>query len=61
MIHGISRREFFGVSALAVVAARQDSEPIIDIHQHTDYSGRTDEQVLDDLAGAIADWRGALR
>lgn len=24
----------------------EDTEPIIDIHQHTDYSGRTDEQLI---------------
>jgi predicted TIM-barrel fold metal-dependent hydrolase len=49
---GISRREFFGVAGLAVggvlsgVAADASAEPIIDIHQHTNYSGRTDEQLI---------------
>jgi predicted TIM-barrel fold metal-dependent hydrolase len=45
-----SRREFLGaVSALGVstvFGAEADSEPIIDIHQHTNYSGRTDDQLI---------------
>jgi uncharacterized protein len=46
-----SRRDFFGaVSALTtgVVLGADDpaAEPIIDIHQHTNYSGRTDEQLI---------------
>lgn len=47
----ISRRNFLITSAAAVAGtiARVDSaeaEPVIDIHQHTDYTGRTDEQML---------------
>jgi hypothetical protein len=38
----ISRRGFL---TLACVALAQADEPVIDIHQHTDYSGRTDEQL----------------
>ncbi|HUS36440.1 MAG TPA: amidohydrolase, partial [Verrucomicrobiae bacterium] len=37
------------VSALGVSAAfgaEAESEPIIDIHQHTNYSGRTDDQLI---------------
>ena len=60
-IGALSRREFLGVSAAAAaaLAARpQEAEPVIDIHQHTDYGGardkagkvvrpgRTDEQLL---------------
>jgi uncharacterized protein len=44
-----SRREFLvtSASAAAAVAIAQDApEPVIDIHQHTDYSGRTDEQLI---------------
>jgi predicted TIM-barrel fold metal-dependent hydrolase len=49
------RREFLGVSALAVLGAAvqdlaavafQAVEPIIDIHQHLGYSGRQDAQFL---------------
>ncbi len=57
MVHlaGISRREFLGTAAFwaagtALAAERTDNggltEPIIDIHQHTNYSGRTDEQLI---------------
>src|SRR5687767_12873093 len=57
----LSRRAFLGASAAAVtaLAARpQEAEPVIDIHQHTDYGGardktgkvvrpgRTDDQLL---------------
>ena len=54
----LSRRSFLAASAavLAAAAARAEEattapstapvEPIIDIHQHTHYSGRTDEQLL---------------
>lgn len=49
-MHTFTRREFLITSAAAAasVAFAQDStpEPIIDIHQHTDYSGRTDEQLI---------------
>jgi predicted TIM-barrel fold metal-dependent hydrolase len=45
-----SRRKFLsGVSALAVSAtfgAEGENEQIIDIHQHTNYSGRTTEQLI---------------
>src|ERR1041384_3385966 len=40
----LSRREFLGASAVALIAARtQDAEPIIDIHQHTGYGGKRDK------------------
>jgi predicted TIM-barrel fold metal-dependent hydrolase len=46
---GLKRRDFLkAVSALAAtpfLSARQ-SQPLIDIHQHTRYEGRTDEQLL---------------
>ena len=45
----LSRREFIGTAALlaaAPLAADAAAEPIIDIHQHTNYSGRTDQQLL---------------
>ena len=48
----LSRREFLGVSAAAVAALAaggQDAEPIVDIHQHTDYGGKRDK------AGKIVD------
>lgn len=50
-----TRREFLmstgvallGASTLSAQAiASPDEEPIIDIHQHTDYMGRTDEQLI---------------
>jgi Predicted metal-dependent hydrolase of the TIM-barrel fold len=43
-LSGVTRRGFLSaaVGALALNAA----EPIIDIHQHTNYSGRTDEQLV---------------
>jgi uncharacterized protein len=47
-----SRREFLAVSGAAVVgtaagiAAEPTPEPIIDIHQHTTYSGRGDSQLI---------------
>jgi predicted TIM-barrel fold metal-dependent hydrolase len=40
---GFSRRGFL---ALGCAAMAQGVEPIIDIHQHTNYSGRTDEQLI---------------
>ena len=51
---GVSRRDFLAASALLLLAAATHraesadagSEPIIDIHQHTNYSGRTDEQLI---------------
>jgi predicted TIM-barrel fold metal-dependent hydrolase len=57
----LSRRKFLAASAAAVLAGcarhhcspaqdsalrTQDSDGIIDIHQHTNYSGRSDEQLL---------------
>jgi len=46
----LSRRNFLRVVTLAAGrAAWADNallEPVIDIHQHTDYSGRTDEQLI---------------
>src|SRR6266850_568148 len=49
-----SRREFLAASAGLLLAAKLGAkpaippaeEPIIDIHQHTNYSGRTDEQLI---------------
>src|ERR1051325_1218136 len=47
-----SRRDFLGAMSLlaagSVLGADADSaaEPIIDIHQHTNYSGRTDDQLI---------------
>jgi len=49
----LNRREFLKGTAAALAcscvttgAAPNPDEPIIDIHQHTDYSGRTNEQLL---------------
>jgi predicted TIM-barrel fold metal-dependent hydrolase len=49
--HTITRRNFLLTAAstcAACIAGADPSpqEPVIDIHQHTDYSGRTDEQML---------------
>jgi predicted TIM-barrel fold metal-dependent hydrolase len=41
----LSRRSF--VAGLASPLLAQAPEPIIDIHQHTTYSGRTDEELID--------------
>src|SRR5437867_10993899 len=41
----LSRREFVAAAACSCVVARA-AETIIDIHQHTNYSGRTDEQLI---------------
>ena len=41
----VSRRSFLAAVA-AVPAAAQSGEPIIDIHQHTNYSGRSDEELI---------------
>src|SRR5579884_2727347 len=52
MNHSLSRREFLTSSSLLLLAAATGvadtaaPEPIIDIHQHTNYSYRTDEQLL---------------
>lgn len=40
----LSRRGF--LAALAAPLAAQPAEPIIDIHQHTNYSGRTDDELI---------------
>ena len=40
-----SRREFLAAAAAAPLAA-QTAEPVIDIHQHTNYTGRTDEELI---------------
>jgi predicted TIM-barrel fold metal-dependent hydrolase len=50
-MRSFSRRDFLftaaAASATACLPALADpSEPVIDIHQHTDYSGRTDEQMI---------------
>jgi predicted TIM-barrel fold metal-dependent hydrolase len=47
----VTRRQFLAAGLAAAAAVRLESaetsaEPIIDIHQHTDYSGRTDEQMI---------------
>ena len=56
--NAISRREFVSATAAAVIgsalsgcamAGKGDmakAEPIIDIHQHTNYSGRTDDELI---------------
>jgi predicted TIM-barrel fold metal-dependent hydrolase len=41
----ISRRVFLGTLAAASLPG-QPAEPIIDIHQHTNYSGRSDEELI---------------
>src|SRR5882757_10015061 len=54
MSHHCTRREFLASSSLMLLAAAAHGadavagkpEPIIDIHQHTNYSFRTDEQLL---------------
>jgi predicted TIM-barrel fold metal-dependent hydrolase len=50
---GVSRRQFISAAAALAVATGSESQaaapaddgPIIDIHQHTNYHGRTDEQL----------------
>ena len=39
-----SRRAFF--SLIPVAALAQGAEPVLDIHQHTNYSGRTDDELI---------------
>ena len=53
MTPSLSRRQFleYGTAALTTGLLLQDAaaaekEPIIDIHQHTHYHGRTDEQMI---------------
>jgi predicted TIM-barrel fold metal-dependent hydrolase len=43
---GTGRSIFANPSSRVGCAEDEDQEPIIDIHQHTHYSGRTDEQLL---------------
>src|SRR5438477_10863329 len=40
----LSRRGF--LAALAAPLVAQPAEPIIDIHQHTNYSGRSDDELI---------------
>src|SRR5438477_11085770 len=40
----LSRRSF--LAAMAAPLAAQPAELIIDIHQHTNYTGRTDEELI---------------
>jgi predicted TIM-barrel fold metal-dependent hydrolase len=51
--HSCNRRQFLTVATglalqagLPAMGADEASEPIIDIHQHTNYAGRTDEQLI---------------
>ena len=41
----MNRREFLAAAAAATATA-QSSQPILDIHQHTDYSGRPDDVMV---------------
>jgi len=41
----LSRRTFLAGAVVAPLAA-EPAEPIIDIHQHTNYTGRTDEELI---------------
>jgi len=49
-IQNITRRSFLGtVSTLAansILAIADDSMPLLDLHQHTNYTGRSDEQLI---------------
>src|ERR1044072_5497527 len=40
-----TRRDFLAAAAVAPLSA-QTPEPIIDIHQHTNYTGRSDEELI---------------
>jgi predicted TIM-barrel fold metal-dependent hydrolase len=56
--NAISRREFLGATTAAAIGSalsgcaiigegdRAKVEPVIDIHQHTNYSGRTDDELM---------------
>jgi len=41
----LTRRSFLAAAAIAPALA-QPAEPVIDIHQHTNYSGRSDEDLI---------------
>jgi predicted TIM-barrel fold metal-dependent hydrolase len=41
----LSRRRFLAAAAAAPLCA-QPAEPVIDIHQHTNYTGRSDEELI---------------
>jgi predicted TIM-barrel fold metal-dependent hydrolase len=47
---GLNRREFLkrglGVAAVPLLATAAPSEPILDLHQHTLYAGRSDQQLI---------------
>jgi predicted TIM-barrel fold metal-dependent hydrolase len=43
---GVLAEVSFGPPVFGAEAAAAPSEPIIDIHQHTNYAGRTDEQLI---------------
>jgi predicted TIM-barrel fold metal-dependent hydrolase len=46
MLH-LSRRQFLVTLGAAVAVAQESSrEPVIDIHQHTNYAGRSDDELL---------------
>jgi predicted TIM-barrel fold metal-dependent hydrolase len=43
----LTRREFLAAAAAAPLAAQAPAaEPIIDIHQHTNYTGRSDDELI---------------
>src|SRR5271166_4982697 len=47
---GVSRREFIaaaaGAMAAPLIAPADPTAPLLDLHQHTSYVGRTDEQLV---------------
>src|SRR4029434_4741381 len=42
----VSRRTFLGTLGAPVLAPGADADSVIDIHQHTNYSRRTDKQLI---------------
>lgn len=42
----LTRRQFLFATTAAALARASEPEAIVDIHQHVDYSGRTDEQLI---------------
>ena len=42
----LTRRQFLLATASVAFCRADETEAVIDIHQHTDYSGRTDEQLI---------------